>query len=116
MANLHSGFVVPINALALRDTNEAFGTTVVPHGAKNLAVTCVNGLNQNVSLKVYGAFDPAGTTYGNYLWTTAATVTSGGGVNWINVPLPNAFPYIRVSVTAGSSPTTGTVTVRCNSA
>lgn len=112
MATLTS-FGKLMDAAAIRNTTETFGTNIIEAQGNAMAIFAVdNGLDQNMDIKVYGMFDAAGT-YGSFLWEAATTVNAGVK-GYVDVPLPNAYPYFRVSAKAGTNPTSGTITIYVN--
>jgi len=112
MATLTS-FGKLMDAAAIRNTTETFGTNIVEaQGHSMVAFPVDNGLDQNMDIKVYGMLDAAGT-YGSFLWEAATTVAAGTK-GYVDVALPSAFPYFRVSAKAGTNPTSGTITIYVN--
>jgi hypothetical protein len=95
-----------LDALAIRDTNTLNGTVADLRGLQLKTIIVENGLDQTVTIQVQGASTLAFTKsfdVGNSFDVTATTNTFE--------TVGSYLPFMRVTATCASSPTTGSVTV-----
>lgn len=97
-----------ISALAITDTNAHAGSAVqLEPGGTLYAVLCTNLLNQNCSFQLQGAMDQDGPWFNV---GSAISVTSNADYGYATFTEP--WPWVRVVATAGSTPSSGTVTAK----
>ena len=100
-----------IYSAAITDTNAKTSDTAEISGYSEKSLIVKNGLNQNAVIQIQGSCD--NITFINVGATTTvnAGVNSIIGVNEV-AQLNNYFPFLRATITASISPTTGTITVQ----
>lgn len=107
------GFTKIIDALAIRNTGEAVSTAVLIEGYIEKGFYISNSLDQNLSVQIQGCFVNSSNDSDWVNIGSAQTVNSGTnaiiGVNEV-AELNNYFPAIRVKVSCGVAPTSGSVT------
>jgi hypothetical protein len=101
-----------VEALAVRDTNAHKSTSVNIEGLMEKSLYIANGLDQNASIQIQGCYTDSAVDADWVNIGTAQTVNTTVkaiiGVNEV-AQLKNYFPWIRITVTCASGPTTGTI-------
>ena len=106
----HYGKII-LNASAIRSTDAVTTAAAVIEGLSKKSLIVINGLDQNISVQIQGAY-----TEGSAFINVGTGQTVNAGVNdFIGqtevAELVNYIPCVRATVTAAIIPTSGTVTI-----
>lgn len=108
MATDTEGYVLAINALAIRDTN-AHESSVFQLLTGKKTFAGYSTLNQDATMQVYGGFDEDGSVW----WPVGSgvTVPTSGDYAYAVLTGDENWPWYKVSLTCGSGPASGTASV-----